>query len=149
MSHCPQNKIKFMNFCINNFYFFIAIINFFCFVVILFLIYKNHFYNNYFYNDDLICTVKRPFVMLSDLNKYYNNTGIQIKNNNNNKKKLKNNNNNKKKIKNNNSNNNNNFNNEKNPFSNNLKCNICGMNIKVSYHTINKLLNINYNNNNN
>jgi vacuolar-type H+-ATPase catalytic subunit A/Vma1 len=90
---------------------------------------------------DLICTVKRPFIMLSDLNKYYNNPGIQIKNSNNNKKKLKN------KNKNNNSNNNNNFNNEKNPFKNNLKCSICGMNVKVSYNSINTLLNNNNNNN--
>jgi hypothetical protein len=79
--------------------------------------------------------------MLSDLNKYYNNPGIQIKNSNNNKKKLKN------KNKNNNSNNNNNFNNEKNPFKNNLKCSICGMNVKVSYNSINTLLNNNNNNN--
>jgi hypothetical protein len=144
MSHCPQNKIKFMNFCINNFDFFIAIINFLCFFIILILIYHNQFYNNnnnIINNDDLICTVKRPFIMLSDLNKYYNNPGIQIKNSNNNKKKLKN------KNKNNNNNNNNNFNNEKNPFKNNLKCSICGMNVKVSYNSINTLLNNNNNNN--
>jgi len=144
MIHCPSNKIKFMNICINNFDFFMAIINILSFIIIMILVYKNNFYNNNnFNNDELICTVKPNFIKLSDLNKYYNNAGFQVKNNNN-KKKLKNNNNNKKKIKssNNNSNNNNNtnFNNEKNPLNNNLKCNICGMNAKISYHTINKII---------